>query len=1150
MSERVAAVAEPKTAASSRAVRPSLTPARTARLQCACACGQSAKGECNQCDKEKNKQVLQRKSNGGPQPSSIPSIVNQTLNSPGRPLDNSTRSSMESRFGQDFSGVRIHDDASAAESARAVNARAYTVGQDIAFASGQYDPNSHSGSHLLAHELAHTIQQRGLQRLSNGVSMSHDSEYTRLEHEADSAAAAVTQGATPNLTRSASQPILSRADANTAPPGTVAPAKSTATQKKQSSFDGGHKDHQVTPTEVYTTTGTAKSIEEFEIDYFYLPTTKGPNAPDIYSKMAGKGLESTIGIVGAGKTKTAMWQERPSTEDLRSIWMQKVGWVGGNVDDLWHRCGGDKVFPQIKGISCHMDHIVELQIGGNNPPENIQPLDPGPNMSSGSAIKSELQSLALAIHGDSTLSSGTASQIKMRFKNVQSTGPAAEKLPTVPADCPVKKQVTCLKVEACAMKLPVTKSAAGGVSVSTVNYGITAGGRPTTNLKVPATFAGTADETVTIATNSENDAQSTLIPGLVLKTLKHRTGATAKPDTIKAGIDAGPDTKTRLPISMDGAPKDLDLGVAEDGNLSLSNEAKKANHGLAFTYKYLSPGKITSISIDEAGEAAWKGTITPKIPFLGTLGVEYAKRSLVVTKGLDEEALKKKSVLGMRLTKAQIQLALGPKFEPSGVIEMAAGPVDKPIATASLKVEADNEGLVATGKIKANIPRMETAESVITYKGGGGRNEWNATINIQSENIKLGSSITVSGGFQGTITRQGLNFTGKITASLPGGNTAELGLKKAGQEWILFGTGDFKIPRLDETKLTVNYYLGKGKLVATGKTGFHIKQLKLDGKLSELTVTITEGEKVTVTGKGSLEFKTEKASGRVDVVLHPGYKFSGKGSLSYKLKENLIVTGTVELDENEKLRVTGELLITRFELFKHYGDSRDLFKTDFSIPVPGLSIGTLAGVMFTVGGGVTVSYSFGPGVIEPLKFSAGFDPLEEDPKYELTVTGTVKVPASARISAYITGSFGVKISAGIGKAGAEAGLKLQGDLILKADAFAKLAAAYKEKKFSAKIEAGIDTKLLLGLALSAYLRAYAGAFGVEGEAKKEWILAQKTIDTQLGFYIKAPFEYADDKIKLPEMKDIEFRKPEMTFDNMKRIINEIFAGVPPKETTA
>jgi hypothetical protein len=479
---------------------------------------------------------------------------------------------------------------------------------------------------------------------------------------------------------------------------------------------------------------------------------------------------------------------------------------------------------------------------------------------------------------------------------------------------------------------------------------------------------------------------------------------------------------------------------------------------------------------------------------------------------------------------------------------MAAGPVDKPIATASLTLEADAIGLVATGKIKANIPKMETAESVITYKGGADRDEWNATINIQSENIKLGSSITVSGGFQGTITKSGLDFTGKVTASLPGGNSAELGLKKAGTQWILFGTGSFKIPKLDETKLTVTYYLGTGKLVATGSTGFTIASIGLSGKLKELTVTVTEGQPLGISGKGGLDFKKGKAEGHVDVTLHPSGKFSGMGKLSYKLKDNIIVTGTVELDEKEKLRVTGELLITRYEIFKAYGDKRDLFSIDFPIPIPGLSIGT-SGLVFKIGGGVSVSYSFGPGTIEPLKFSAGFDPLEADPDLELTVTGTVKVPAEAKLSAYITGSLAIQVSFGVGSAGAEGGLKLQGDLILRAGAFANLNASYKKKRFSAKIEAGIDAKLLLGLALSAYARAWAGAFGIQGEIRKDWILAQRQIDTRLGFYVKAPFEYADDTgIKLPELKDIEFRKPEFTMENAKRIIGEIFSGAPEKVT--
>ena len=90
---------------------------------------------------------------------SIPPIVHETLFSTGQPLDAATRTVMEPRFGHDFSQVRVHTDAQAAESARAVNALAYTVGRDLVFGAGQYAPATPEGRQLIAHELAHVIQQ-------------------------------------------------------------------------------------------------------------------------------------------------------------------------------------------------------------------------------------------------------------------------------------------------------------------------------------------------------------------------------------------------------------------------------------------------------------------------------------------------------------------------------------------------------------------------------------------------------------------------------------------------------------------------------------------------------------------------------------------------------------------------------------------------------------------------------------------------------------------------------------------------------------------------------------------------------------------------------------------------------------------------------
>jgi len=79
--------------------------------------------------------------------------------SSGHPLDQHTRAFMESRFGYDFSKVRVHTGSEAAESARHVSALAYTVGNHLVFSDGQYSPNTAEGRKLLAHELAHTIQQ-------------------------------------------------------------------------------------------------------------------------------------------------------------------------------------------------------------------------------------------------------------------------------------------------------------------------------------------------------------------------------------------------------------------------------------------------------------------------------------------------------------------------------------------------------------------------------------------------------------------------------------------------------------------------------------------------------------------------------------------------------------------------------------------------------------------------------------------------------------------------------------------------------------------------------------------------------------------------------------------------------------------------------
>lgn len=180
---------------------PQVFPAiRMSRLQRQCACGDhtTAGGECADCARKKT--MLQRKLTAGvhhdpleqeadriadrvlamPAPAAdsrvflhiqrysepsggqvnaVPDAVTQTLAAHGSPLEPALRQDMEHRFGHDFSQVKIHADGAAGQSARAVNAQAYTVGSDIVFGAGRFAPATHAGRRLLAHELTHVIQQ-------------------------------------------------------------------------------------------------------------------------------------------------------------------------------------------------------------------------------------------------------------------------------------------------------------------------------------------------------------------------------------------------------------------------------------------------------------------------------------------------------------------------------------------------------------------------------------------------------------------------------------------------------------------------------------------------------------------------------------------------------------------------------------------------------------------------------------------------------------------------------------------------------------------------------------------------------------------------------------------------------------------------------
>jgi hypothetical protein len=200
-----------------------------ASLQRKCACGGSGgtEGECEECRK---KEMLHRRADGSGSPSFIPAIVEEVLGSPGQPLDAEARAYFGPRFGHDFSQVRIHADARAAESARAVSALAYTVGNHISFGSGSYRPRSNQGRELLAHELAHVVQQS---QTGDGIAAGE----SHFEAEAARAASAITSpGPRPAITGRGQLGLQRQKSGASTSPTPVAP-----TQNQQKLIDDARR---------------------------------------------------------------------------------------------------------------------------------------------------------------------------------------------------------------------------------------------------------------------------------------------------------------------------------------------------------------------------------------------------------------------------------------------------------------------------------------------------------------------------------------------------------------------------------------------------------------------------------------------------------------------------------------------------------------------------------------------------------------------------------------------------------------------------------------------------------------------------------------------------------------------------------------------
>jgi hypothetical protein len=1102
----------------------------------------------------------------------VPEIVNRVLATPGQPLDSKVRFEMEGKFGHSFSDVRIHDDSLAAESARAVYAHAYTVGQHIVFDAGQYRPSTPEGRQLLAHELTHTIQQHGLQRSPSDIGMETTGEYHHLEREAESVSRAVMQrpgpmGAPASPGRSGS-PVLSRAAKSKTP---AADAEDKA-KGKEEWVDVDEKSDlgQAGVKQILRSDSTPGLIAVRMSDPFEIPAEKGPGAKNLWEAQATANALQAVMAPGSNEssTSTALKQERPDTDKLRDLWLLKLHWNKTSAEALWRQSAktalgtdDDASFDPTranKETRCDVDHIVELQFGGNNVPNNIQMLDSSPNRSSGSQIGQFLKKTSVKVRNALNTEAATlgkpkpdAAAIRLEFKSVTVAAGAMD--------------LKCVKVETAASKIALTAEQQGGSKGKP--YPMKSGG-----FDVCVFVENESETDIDLAESSvaENKAASTLVPGLKLKkwtrpknqTGQPQCGASAAAETEKpAAADAKPKSKAAkgkadaaaaaaakaggtVHATLDptsrilGPPLKMDekatvqLERSSSGVLSVPNKDPK----VPFIIDYLSKGTFHKLQIGADGSVSGAGSIVPSVPFLpNPFQVEFDKNRFAMTTDVKKPKLPFPVV---EFTEAKVGLQIAPEFKPEGKVGFRVAPGGVQVLHGELTVSADATGLVVEGDVFATIPGVDEAKGHLELRD----HKWSGGVEIKSGDFGGKLKYVKNGQVSITFTEaKGIEGKGSVDLEVPGvADPVQASVSYSQADgWVYRAKAKFNPPRIDPVEIDLVYK--KGHLSGTGETGIQFSHIGGRIRVSY------EDEKFS--GTGTLTIKTERANGELKIIMKPREegppKFTGEGHISYQVTPNLIASAGIKIDEHEKVQIDGELAFPKpIDLFDGFHGDYKIFSISLPIPIPGASIGNV-GLEAVITGALSAGYDVGPVQLLNTKAQAKFQPLEPNPQLEMEMTSRLHIPASVHVTGSISGD--IKLEAYI--ASISGGLTVSATATLGGAADLSAQAHYKDGKIQADVDFQTLLALTILLALTAHVRAEAGVPGLSVSTGKEWQLGEYKYDPglQFGMKLKKPIHYATGEgLTLPSIDDIDWITPKFDVkDALERVFHAGEKGAHP-----
>ena len=1003
----------------------------------------------------------------------------------GKPLPEEVRRDMEQQFGKDFSAVVIHNDAEAAELCKQLNARAFTVGNDIYFAPGEFAPETDAGRNLLAHELTHTVQQ------SRHVS--------RKIHRAPAPASAAT------------------------------PAD-RATQRGATLASDGKLNH---PT-LGEMDRSAHTVKLRQID---LPAVKKPFTPQPCVIPAGRVRDDT---------QSSIWDSAVQEGSIDGALTTKLASAPamtiGNQPAYYLKLKRERHFlmgtkPQIvqqlkrprwnrEGMSrsYDVDHKLEFQLGGSDGDiANFWLLESSANRSSGAKINNELN---------------------RKLESLLDLGRFVWSPTTVRNSAENARRGDEITVEHHGASMPVAGHPTDHFTVDQINSGAHLTGLDVLSEREIRTYNLQGSPTRIVIFSNQNGGQPANIPwnqGQQQVELGVDPGwgfsgrdsaASIRVNQLNyqqtpGSTEGGTGTVTGFAYSqnkyLQGQPFTWNIvpmpGVMYGGAIDQSSVQSWVRTRLRA--KGFSPIQINDAHLDGGVGLVAGGQINCDLPLLS--GASLA----LVINGPDVELDASIPIEQINLprpitvTHSALHVFAGSRgFGAEGAIGVEIANLGSGEIRAGMSTE---QAFFAEGKFNFDPRLFDRAEIDVWYRDNqfGGR----GTIGIDQPNKIKGiraANITASyddGAFVAT---------GEVQPNIPGIQQAGLTVAYSEADGLTIG-GNLQLAanpaiRSGSIDVTVNKLGEDWKVAATGSA-----QPAIAGVDSQLTVSYDDG---AFTAEFSGSYTRGMLSGTVTVGASnravgadgqpsgdplPGdaVNIYGSGSATIQIAPWLQGTAGIRFDPSGEVTVSGEIGIpNNVEIFARKEINKSLFNIAVQVPI-------VPGIVAEVVGGLTAVAGIGPGVIDQMRIGIEYNPAHEENTH-VTGDAHLRVPADAGLRLSVRAGIGL----GITGASATGGLEIGGTLGIEGAAEAGVHIDWTPTTgLDLTAELSVSAQPSFTFDISGYVAVTALGFSVYDQ---RWQLASYQFGSDYRFGISLPVHYHEGQPFDISLDDVQFEVPDIS----------------------